>query len=435
MRLEGLAALSDINESERAMRYWRRQASLLALRVNTGRRLARLLPVFVGWSLLITVAVVFVKQGGGEAWPIWIGFSCGSVLLALGVGMIPVRNRFTIQDAFVRLDLHHSLHNRLTSAASGIGPWPDPQADSNHGLAWHWPRIVVPLAVAALLVGASGRMPVRETEGVDRAPIDPPLAWRQMDEWLDTLAEGGSIEKEALEEWAEKVEDLHGQPEDEWYSHKSLESGDTLKDQLETSIRSLAGNLEKTNQALAKFSGMEGNFGGLENPPSFDELIHGIEIAGLPLRKDLLEDLNKVALPDSNMATPVALKDIQEECKQSAVVCAEALGGSGGTPASANVKRDRGAGTARGAGIVPLDLAEEARDLGTQRVEALPNDNGSRAQVGEVVGVGQARHDIERSYAGPKPAGEIDSYGSGGGTVWRNSLAPKEKKILQRYFD
>ncbi len=84
-----------------------------------------------------------------------------------------------------------------------------------------------------------------------------PGAWEQMEDWLATLEESGVVEEEMIEELEGRIEEFRDQPEDEWFSHSSLEATDTLQDSLGMQIRDLAAEmntLERDLSALKTFS-------------------------------------------------------------------------------------------------------------------------------------------------------------------------------------
>lgn len=59
----------------------------------------------------------------------------------------------------------------------------------------------------------------------------------------------------------------------------------------------------------------------------------------------------------------------------------------------------------------------------------------SRVAPGEMIGLGQAQHDDDRTSTGPQAGGAVQSQGQGGDRVWKDALLPEEKAVLKRYFD
>ena len=91
-------------------------------------------------------------------------------------------------------------------------------------------------------------------------------------------------------------------------------------------------------------------------------------------------------------------------------------------------------GVQRGPGPAPLFLGDEETNLGTNNIEGVENQDFSKAAPGQVLGIGQAEHEIDETKTGPQQAGSVGSTGQGGDTIWRESLMPSEKAVLKRYF-
>ena len=75
-----------------------------------------------------------------------------------------------------------------------------------------------------------------------------------MERAIDELKEAELVEEEALATWEQSLEELRAQPKEEWYEHASMEASDSLREKLENSMRSLAGELD---EARASVSGLE----------------------------------------------------------------------------------------------------------------------------------------------------------------------------------
>jgi hypothetical protein len=89
----------------------------------------------------------------------------------------------------------------------------------------------------------------------------------------------------------------------------------------------------------------------------------------------------------------------------------------------------------RGPGEAPLNLSVLPTELGTTKTEALPDAGMNRALPGDVVGEGQAEHEVDKTaFTGPTDAGSANLAGNGGEAVWRDELTPAEREILKGYF-
>ncbi len=88
----------------------------------------------------------------------------------------------------------------------------------------------------------------------------------------------------------------------------------------------------------------------------------------------------------------------------------------------------------RGPGTAPLTLEEQESQLGTNNREAVTNPDLSRATPADLIGLGQDKHEVDKTPTGPRAAGAINNEGQGGEQVWKESLLPSEKEALKKFF-
>lgn len=91
-------------------------------------------------------------------------------------------------------------------------------------------------------------------------------------------------------------------------------------------------------------------------------------------------------------------------------------------------------GTNRGPGTAPITLADDESNLGTNNLETVDSNDLSRAAPADLIGITQTEHELDKTANGSEAGGTIDSAGSGGETVWKESLLPGEKAVLKKYF-
>jgi len=111
--------------------------------------------------------------------------------------------------------------------------------------------------------------------------------------------------------------------------------------------------------------------------------------------------------------------------------------GDGGKPRTGNGPGDEGPGRGgiqRGPGVAALPLSELPTDLATQNPESVKAGDLSRTRPGDVIGTADTEHRLDRSPVGPQASGTAAANGRGGDAVWRDTLMPQEKAVLQRYF-
>ena len=131
---------------------------------------------------------------------IWAGL--GAILFVGALASwLRVRGRAeTIASARVRLEDALGLKSRLSTAASGVGDWPQPHAEIAHPvkLRWHQPLLVCAFTAAMLLLAA--RIPISKTFLQQKHVIEKPPAAAVVQKWLDQLRE-----KKAAEDQKAKV--------------------------------------------------------------------------------------------------------------------------------------------------------------------------------------------------------------------------------------
>lgn len=450
-----------MTDQEAAAQTWRALARRTVRRLNAGWWWQRLSPLLVVGGLGFAVAIVILRTLGhpfasGPELPA----TGGGLLLAAGAGAwLLARGHFLKErDGLVRLEDRLRLRNALSTADRGIGPWPEspPPADATEvGWRWHWPRVIAPVAIAALAVTAALLIPIARVDAVAPPPSEP-LAWAQMEDWMELLQEENLIEEAAVGEVKEKIEELRRQPEEEWFSHGSLEAGDTLRQQLQQQIGDLGADLalaERDLAALEHYGDQMGEETREKLLAEYDQALQNLALSGLPLNPELMNALKGVdpkQLAQGRMSgmSPEQLQQLRESLQQAAQACRQCdrpgTGQGDGLPAMAEGdatllealrKQPFGrGGINRGPGEAPLALGESETDLKTNRIEGVQNADFSKAAPGEVLGLGQTGHEIDPTRTGPAAAGAVGSVGQGGDAVWRESLMPGEKAVLKKYF-
>jgi signal transduction histidine kinase len=421
----------DAPSEAEAAKFWLRQARWTAVRQNAGHWLAAFLPFSIGVSVVFAGALLILRQNGGALREAWICF--GAALLLAGVAaFFTSRRRFlSSRDGLVRLELTLGLHNRLSSAHAGIGTYPAPQPVQD-GLSWRWQKIAVPLAVCALSVLGAALVPLAQQTQAAVA-IEQPLAWTQVESWVEQLQEQDTIEQQSLEEIREKLDDLRAQDREQWYSHSSLEASENLRQQTEQSLQTMSRDLSAAAAALAALEQLQEQLDGPASKQMQEALkkaMQGLESGNLQLDKELLAQLKDLDLSKLKQLSPEQLAALKRRLKEGAKVCKACLKpGDGEEDPDALIAILQTGGISRGPGTVPLASSEKPTELNSETTEAVSNDDLSRALPGDVLGVGKGEHEIDRNaFSGPVAAGRIKSSGEGGEAVWRNDVTPRERR-------
>lgn len=436
-------------------RSWRRSAIRLARRFNVAWWLERFNALLIGALPLFAVLLLVVRT-----WrPGWLAPASALALLLGTVGVVALAawrltaRRFVgVEEGLASLDDRLGLHNRLASASAGVGPWPEPMLDPLAVAAprWNVARAGLPGPVALLSVAAAWWMPLPEAKPVALAAAEP-TAWRQMEDWLATMEEGGLVEEDSLRELASRVEELRDQPEEAWFGHSSLEATDALRQSLGMEIRDFSTRmavLERQLSSLRSSSSRSEDGEGERLAERFREALEALGGGALPLDEALAKQLGGIdpaALAAGTLESLSAgqLEALQEQLGKGA----GALGAMEGLPGLVEGGLDFGEGTdpfgdgrmgsgglSRGRGDAPLFFGDEEAGLGTTNPERIGNDDVSRAAAGEVLGLAETEREIDRSRPGPVAGGSVESMGRGGEAVSREALLPEEQAVLKRYF-
>jgi hypothetical protein len=413
---------------------WHRAARSLAWRWNLAAWLDRATPVLVALGLAGAAALLIGRRLGVAAPRTFSALAVAALLTLAWAAWRCRRDRFTLADALCRLDMQLALHNRLTCAAQGIGPWPPLPQRLDDRLRFRPWRVAPPLAFAAVLLAVAWLLPVAARSEAPPAPTEAPLAWSQVEAHLQGLEEQGLADQGALERWRERLAQLEKQPQADWYGHGSLEAGDALQRQLEESMRDLARGLDRASDALDEVEQAGDDASRQQAGARLGAAARSLESGGLSLDRRLLDRMKDV---DPQRLTPEQLEGLRQRAREGAGFCrlrlrecqpgdTDCVGGRRG-PATG-----RG-GVDRGPGHPPLALGER-NDLHTTRSETASSPDLDRAAPGEVVGITRGTHRVDPARPAVVEGGVISGPGHGGEAVWRTPLSPEERRVLERYF-
>jgi hypothetical protein len=434
-------------------RFWTRRASSLARRVNLGWWLDRFNGLFVVSLVVFAVVVLVVRsyRGAFLSLPL-LAASLGVLVLVLALtAWLLSRRRFIgIEEGLVRLDDRLHLHNRLSAAYHRVGPWPANVSEfSAAAFRWHFGRALLPVILTLALVTVAWFVPVKRAPGGELAAPVEPGAWEQMEDWLATLEEDNLIEESAVEELKSRIEELRDQPEDEWFSHSSLEATDTLSETLGRQLRDMASEMAALdrNIAVLKDFPLEMSEASREQKlKEFSDALDALEGSGLAMNMEMMKQLKSLDPSSLGQETLSGLSAEQLKALQSQLQkgsCAlgslEGLPGLGSMQLGMGIGKGKGmtpgmGGVDRGRGDAPIFFGDTEDDLGTNRIEKVKNEDFSRATIGEVLGLGETERELDESATGPQAGGGVSSTGQGGDAVSRETLRPDEEAVLKRYF-
>lgn len=419
-----------------AQDFWMARARRVALRRNTATFLATFLPQMLVISGAAAALLLLLRTLRVEAEFVWPALAFAWLVAAAAAWFFSRGRWLRTDDALVRLDEVGQMHNRLTAARAGIGAWPEPR-EVREPVRWHWSRLLGPLTLAAMLLAGAAWLPVPETRQRERTR-EQPLAWTQLDSWIERLDEAKLVEQQALERVREQLNELREQPPDRWYDQSSLEAGDSLREHTDQSLQRMLQQLEKTEQTLAaaekaKETSSPAQLNELSN--ALQNATQNLELGTLPLNKEMLNQLKNLDSAALKRVSPEQLAEMREKVRDGMRTAQQCLKPGANLKDAGLAQTDEGSGKGGGGGPAPLALRNDPTDLQTKETETIANTDPSQALPGDLVGIDQGKHDVDTTRALQQTAGgAISAAGEGGDAIRRESFTPREREVLQRFF-
>ena len=177
--------------------FWLQRARREALRFNLGWWLQLFLPWVFGLGILSSVGILALRTANQGIWGLAIAAALAAFAGMLSA-LLVARGRFlSPSEALVRLDADLRLHNRLSSAAQGVGDWPSPQSHASLALRWDWASLLRPPLIAIALVLAATVVPLPESRSKSVAAAAEPPSWQAVQVRLDALKKIEIVQRKA----------------------------------------------------------------------------------------------------------------------------------------------------------------------------------------------------------------------------------------------
>jgi len=161
-----------------------------------------------------------------------------------------------------------------------------------------------------------------------------------------------------------------------------------------------------------------------------------LELGKFPLDGQTLSQLKSLDTSKIREVSAAEWQSLSEKMKAGIATCSNGYssGDNAGEALLAMIS-SQGGGISRGAGAAPLVLKEDKTQLGTTKNEPIQNDDLSRAAIGDLMGLGAGKHQVDESaWTGPQAGGANSSVGSGGDAAWEQAATPAEQEALRRFF-
>jgi hypothetical protein len=295
-RIRAVNAPSE--EQQQRAAAWHRLAARTTRRINTGWWLSRLFPLLITLGIAGGIAVYLLRSNEMlPSWPLVLACLAGGAALCGAAAWWLSRGTFLkIDIALVRLESRMGLHNQLSTALSGAGPWPEPPARAEDAVGPDLPRTWLPPITAAALLAAGFFIPAAREAFASTPP--PPRSHEEIQAMLDQLREAETLEPKDLDKLQKELDALREQPPGEWYGHHHLEAADSLRSGTQQQLGEMGRQLEKAGNALDSLtqeSPDESAKTREQNAADLKAAVNALTKSPLALNKGLMEQLSKAA--------------------------------------------------------------------------------------------------------------------------------------------
>lgn len=456
-----MATTSDENRE-----HWLELARKTARQVNLAWWLDRLAAPLVVTATAGACALLLTRREvpGAPVW--WFAAGIAAVLVILfTIAWTIARRRFEKpMESLVRIEATMRLRNALSAADAGVAPWPNPPPEVDAGVRWNWPRLLVPILGALVLLAAGLFIPVSKSAAA-KQQVEEPQAWQKIDATLDELAKDAVVDESYLEEKRKQLEELREKDPEEWFSHSSLEATDELKKAMKSELADMQRELGRAEKALGD---LQKNTGGSQAEQAklaneFEQALQGLQNGGMKPNPELLNKLKQFDPKNLGQVSPEQLQQMKENLQKAGQAMKDAQGqqgqgqgedwadqllaGEGDQPGQGNGDGEgegegegdgEGAGkggVGRGPGHAPGVLGKEKDKLATGKLEGLDSKDLSRATPGSLLQLQDGEHEVDKSASKTGSGGDTTATGQGGDRVWKESLDPSEQRAMKKFFE
>jgi len=415
---------------------WQRQARRVAFRVNTALLLEKLLPWLAALALAAAATTVLVRTMDGMLWPVLAAVALASIGLFCWQ-MRKQRGRFwSANDGLVRLEIANQLEGRLSTAKAGVAGWPNNRR-AEDAYRSRWFRAAGPLFAGLAIWALAAWLPLPQDQTLT-TPVAQPLAITQAEELLETLEEVEELEPESLNKFEEALDQLKSRPAEDWYSHSSLEAGESLLANMQDSARRLADSLAGADSALGQAGQPSTSTEGQAERAASDlrEALNGMNASELRLGSGLEQALQNAGTPSGLRQLSLSqLQRLRMRINQVGTGVGNGLGQPFGEGSGEGEQGDGpGRGEVqRGPGTAPLTIGER-NPLETEGVDGgLQSDLEGDVGIGDVVGTRLTAPEENEQPFSLSQGGDA-SISAAAEAVNRQPVTPVERRLLQRYF-
>jgi len=425
---------------------WHHLARQTRRKINCGWWLYVCGTPLVGGALGLLGPALWARRIWPVQAPLWVAWVAGvaGVLILLGSWWVARRRFVSLSAALVRLEERLGLHNRLSTAAAGVCPWPPPPERADDGIRWSFANTLLPPLTAAAFLAAALWVPVK-ARMLPPAP-DEPAAWAATEEDVRELARQDVADPGSLDETQKRVAELRAQDAGKWFSHASLEATDKLREAHVRSMADLQRQLTRAQESTSRLAEDAAKLpaqtrAGLQD--QFNQAVQGMQAGAMKPNPELLEQLRAIDPEQLAQLDKEQMRKLMEKMKEKAEALGKCLGrepGEGhedaeGELAESDVGDGPGrGGVDRGPGTSPDVFGEQASDTEAQKPQFLDPGDLSRSLPGDVLETTNSKHEVELTHPALRGGGKADVQG-GGASTWQESLHPREQEAVKKFFE
>ena len=429
--------------------HWLATAKQVSRKVNLAWWLETLSAPLLVAAVGGAVALLVVRRAFPHIEPWMLAASASGViaLLAIGCRAWAARKFERPEQSLVRIEAAMRLRNSLSAASAGVAPWPTPVERIDAGLAWQWPRLLIPPLGALIMLTAGLLIPITGRSLNPAGPPEQPQAWKQLSAELDQLTKEDVVDEEYLEETRKRLAELKSQEEEQWFSHSSLEATDSLKKSHRAEAERVEREIGRADKALATLEKNAGASNQAEKNrlvEEFDQALQGLQNGAMKPNPALLEQMKQLDLKDMAKLTPEQIEQLRENLKKHSEAMKNGNGEGEGENWSDELLAGEGEGEGedpgkggvdRGPGHSPGVLGTENDLLETGVLTGLEAKDLSRTTPGDLLELQDGEHEVDQSPSRISQGGSTEATGKGGDRVWRDALDPAEQRTLKRFFE
>jgi hypothetical protein len=431
--------------------YWLSQAARVRRRVNLAWWLESLSPPLLFSSIAAAAVLLWIRRELPATAPEILGLA--TLAMVAGIAIIArwrASRRFErSSQSLVRIEAAMSMRNALSAAEAGITPWPAPVKRIHDGLGWRWSRLWVPTLGSLAMLAAGLWVPISAKPSAP-PPTGQPQAWGRLATELDYLASEELVDEAYIEETRKQLDQLESQPQQEWFSHSSLEATDTLRESHRAETGRVAAEMDKAADSLQSLGNNPSAPPAEQNRllEDFEQALDGLRNGAMKPNPELLEQLRQLDLKNLSALSPEQLQQLREKLRENADKlnqCEQGEGegfegeewndGDGECEGDGEQGMPGGGQPQRGPGHVPGLLGEAGDDLDTGAAAALEAQDLSLSSPGDLLELQDDEHEVDPSRSALSSGGDTSATGSGGDRVWRDSLDPAEQRAIKRFFE